>query len=242
MNETNLPKDLQDSKSTPLNIDPTDPTTAKLVKEFVAQKEGEEAPPLEINEEGATTKPRVNIPPDRTFDGGDETQAIISEAFVPTKDIACTDMEKELFLKAVLTDSPIRLPIMFYNGKLKIEIRSRTVHEQRRCFDAVEMDKKDGLFGAEDLAMAVTRLHYYLAALMVERYDGQLFSELTIPTGNPVTDDVQKMRKFVTEKLEGMNQLKWSTILNALRIFEHKCSRLNTEAANEDFWKPHGSA
>lgn len=244
--KSNIPKEIAGAKSSDLKFSPTDPATAELVKEFIAQKAGEtgEAPPaVESPEAGDPQNPeqpptKINLPPNQEFEGGDPNQQFITEALSPMDRIEISDAEKELFLKAVLCDEPVRLVVKLYNGKMPIELRSRSSFEQKRVFDILKEDLKDGLYQDGDLAMMVTRMHYYLGALMIERINGELFSELKLTPGNKIDEDKKTMRDAVDKLFEGMGTIRWTSILNALRIFEHKCARMNSEAANEGFWKP----
>ena len=241
---TNIPSELADSPDAQLKYNPQDPETAELVKglmstasssrEFLAEKQGQEP------EEPTAVEGRIDVPPNPEF-SSDPTHQMITEALVPIDNLPLNDAEKELFLKAVLNDEPIRLPIVLYKGQLKVDMRSRSTFEQKRVFDIIELDQKSGTMDPANVALSVTRLQYYLAALMVERINDKLFSELKLVPGKTVEEDAAILRKFVAEKLESMTLIRWNSILNALRIFENKCAKLNSEAANEDFWVPHGS-
>lgn len=242
--KSNIPKEIAGAKSTDLKFSPSDPATAELVKEFIAQKADETgvAPSAasipETEDHQAEIPTRVNLPPNPEFEGGDPSQTAITEALISTDRIEISEAEKELFLKAVLNDAPVRLTVKLYHGKLSVEMRSRSSFEQKRVFDILKEDQKDGLFTEGDLAMMVTRMHYYLGALMIERINGELFSETQIPVGKTLDEDKTRMREVVAKLFEGMSSIRWTSVLNALRIFEHKCARMNSEAANEGFWNP----
>lgn len=246
--KSNIPVEIAGAATAPLKFDPADPTTAGLVKEFMAEKAADGSAPVMPSDASAEqqepviTAPRVDITPNQEFEGGDPNQQFISEALSPMDKITITDAEKEVFLKAVLSDNPVRLPIKLYGGKFTLELRSRSSFEQKRVFDILSLDKKEELYDPNDLAMTITRMHYYLGVLMVERINGELFSELKLEVGKELKDDAALMRKAVADRFEKMGAVKWTSILNALRIFEHKCARLNSEAANEGFWNPQGSA
>lgn len=238
-----LPREIADAKSDPLKFDPQDPTTAAAVQEFLADKTSEfqaEAPPGSAAPE--VKAPGVNLTPNAEFDSGDPKSTFISEALSPIDKIEISEEEKIIFLKAVLADVPVRLPVKLYGGRMTVEMRSRSAFEQKRVFDVLKLDEKEAVFDPGDMAMMITRTHYYLGALMIERINGELFSELTIPPGNDLAADAAKMRAAVDKLFLKMGNVKWTSILNALRIFEHKCAKLNSEAANEGFWNPQGSA
>ena len=229
----------------PLKFSPADPAVAEAVKQFMGEKTAEltlnETPgqaPTEAQTEAPT--PKVSLPPNQEFDNGDPVGNYITEALTALDKTEITGTDRELFLKAVLTDTPIRMTVSLYNGKFALEARSRSTFEQKRVFDVLKLDQKEKLIEDGDLAAIATRMHYYLAALMVERINGVLVSELTLTPGKTVEEDAAKLRAAADKLFESMTSLRWTSILNALRIFEHKCARMNSEAANGDFWNPQG--
>lgn len=228
-----------------MKFNPQDEETAALVREFIEQKTGTAAAPITPTGDGGEVEvpvesPKINLPPNQEFDGGDANQQFISEALAPVDRVSISDNEKELFLKAVLNDKPVRFPVSLYHGKMTIEVRSRSSHEQKRVFDILKQDQKDGLYDPADVAMMITRMHYYLGALMVERINGVVFSEMSLTPGTTLDQDVKVMRAVVEKLFEPIGSIRWTSILNALRIFEHKCAKMNSEAANEVFWSPQG--
>ncbi len=246
--KSNIPKEISGAKSSPLKFDPQDETTSNLVKEFMAEKAadlGEIQPnpePGAAPQDPQISAPRVDITPNQEFEGGDPSNQFISESMAPIDKVEITDAEKETFLKAVLADEPVRLTIELYGGRFKLELRSRSSFEQKRIFDILSLDRKENIYDEADLAMMITRMHYYLGAIMVERINGELFSEAKLAQGKELAADATYMRDQVNRLFEKMGTVRWTSILNALRIFEHKCARLNSEAANEGFWHPQGSA
>ena len=243
---SNIPSELSGAKSQEIKFNPQDPETAAAIAEFMEDKAKEITATANPQPEDGTPveKGRVSIPPNAEFDGGDAGSNVITDTMSPLDKITVSDSEKELFLKAILSDEPVRLTIPLYKGRLLVEMRSRTAYEQRRVMDILTADSKEGYIEKGDYPMFITRLHYYLGALMVERINGELFSEAKIETGKSLEADTKMMRDLVAKlyDVSKMENAKWISILNALRIFEHKCAKLNSEAANEDFWNPQGSA
>ena len=230
----------------PLKFSPADPEVAAAVKQFISDKQTE----LKPDEQAAPGNPaepevaRVVLPPNQEFEGGDPSANTITtsltEAFTELDKVTITAADREVFLKAVLNDTPVRLTVSLYDGKFNVDIRSRTTFEQKRVFDVLKLDQKEKLIEEGDLAVIATQMHFYLAALMVERINGVLVSELTLPPGNTLEEDAAKLRSVAAKLYGHTGNIRWTSVLNALRIFEHKCARMNTEAANGDFWKPQG--
>ena len=238
----NIPTPLASSPDGELKYQPQDPETAALVSGMLKTAEESQAfikEKQEGNDPEAQVDPKVTVTPNPEFDR-DPSSQMITEALVPLDNVPVHDMEKELFLKAVLNDQPVRLTIDLYKGQMKVALRSRSTYEQKRIYDILELDQKEKFTDPTNIALQVTRLQYYLAAVMVERINDSLFSELELKPGKTVEEHAAMMRDFVAKNLEGLTLIRWTSILNALRIFENKCAQLNSEAANEDFWSPRG--
>lgn len=164
----------------------------------------------------------------------------VASALIDIRAVTITDEDKNMFLKALLCDKPVELEISLFGGKVKLLFRSRSMHEQRRVLDVLHLDQEEKVLPSNDPALLFTRLQQYLAAVMLRRVNGEIFSELEITAGNPVKDDAVLLRKVFSDKLEQMPHIKWTAVLNGLRIFEEKCRQLSEHCVNEDFWSPRG--
>ena len=212
-------------------IDQDNPLLKAKVAAFVEAAGGEAA---------GTQKPKIEIQPNADFDGPSPNDTMLTEALVDTQKIDVTDEEKALFVKAILNDQPIKLTVVLMDGNFKVQLRSRTFHEQRRILDVLTADITDGTIPKDDLAYYVTRMHQYAMAIMIERVNGEVFSEISIPSESTVASAQKILHDAIAPKIEKLNSIKWTALQNALRIFEAKCAKLGTEAANQDFWKPRG--
>jgi hypothetical protein len=165
---------------------------------------------------------------------------MLTEALINTDKIEVSDMEKSLFIKSLLNDEPVKFQVSLFDGKLNVELRSRSLHEQRRIFDVLAKDQKDGIVNPEDLAYFVTRMQQYCMAIMVERVNGKLFSEVSISPDKNIEETQKILHAAVKGNIEALTGIRWTAITNAMRIFEAKCAKMGTEAANQDFWTPRG--
>jgi len=74
---------------------------------------------------------------------------------------------------------------------------------------------------------------------MIERVNGVLFSDLALDSKSTLAADREAMHKAIEDgPVRSVQGIRWTNLLNAMRIFETKCAKLSTEANNEDFWKP----
>ena len=213
------------------NIDQDNPLLKARVAEFIESAGGEAA---------GTPKEKVEIQPNADFNMPNPYDTMLTEALVDTQKVDVTDEEKALFVKALLNDVPFRLVIPLMNGQFNISLRSRTAHEQRCIFDVLDKDTTDGLIKKDDVAYYISLSHKYCMALMVERINGQLFSEASIGPEATVAQAQEILHAAIKPKITPLQGIKLTAIQNAMRIFESKCAKLGTEAANQDFWKPRG--
>ena len=218
-----------------------DPALKAKVAEFIESAGGTAVAP----------KDKVEVKPNGDFVAPNPYDSVLTEALVETKAVDVTEEEKMLFVKALLNDVPITLSIKLFSDQFVVQLRSRSFHEQRRIFDVLYRDERDGQFTLPaselepskpslDVAAYVTRQQQYCIALMVQRINGAVFSDLQIPVNDKLEDTQAALHKMVAEKVEPITGIRWTAIMNALRIFEVKCAKLGTEAANQDFWKPRG--
>lgn len=248
MSQSSNPVDaIKASPQEELKVKQDDPDLLAAVGDFIKHQEtGSSAAPAETTEPGATPEPppqaKEVIAPDLRGLEATPQDDLMTEALVDTEKLVITDLEKDLFMKAMLTDVPLRMRVELFGGQMWVDLRTRTTYEQKRVFDIVQLDREEKLFRDTDFPAMISRMQQYIMALQVERINDVLFSDLKLEEDKAtLLEDATKLRQFVKEKLSAKHQIKWSAMLNAARIFESKCARLSTMAANEDFWKPRTS-
>lgn len=247
MTKSNIPEPLAKAPAVDLPVNQQDPKTIAAVTEFLRQKaaevSGKDTETTGIPSTVPAAAPPIEIKPDDAFSTLSPSDMAISSVVPPDYKLVVSELEKELFLKAILNDEPVRMTVALYQGRLKLEMRSRTVYEQRRIFDVLELDRRIKEMNKEEdnAAWMATRFQQYLVAVMLERINGKLFSELKLEPGPSLEHDAQVLRDFVTKNLDGMAGIRWNSILTGFCIFENKCAKLNSEALNEVFWNPPGS-
>lgn len=214
----------------PLAVNQDDPELQEQVASFISDN----TKPVEK----APDRSRGVIPPDTGILQTTPAEELMTEALVDTKDLAITDIEKDLFVKAILNDVPYQMPVALFAGKFTAELRSRSSYEQRRIFDFVQLDISEKIFEEGNFSMMITRTQQYAIAFAVCRLNGKVFSELKLEPGGDLKEEAAKVREFVKANLEGITNIKWTALLNAFRVYETKCAKLSTMAINEDFWLP----
>jgi hypothetical protein len=231
----NILDQMKKAPATNVVVHNSDPEVIANVKEFLAaQQAGTEAE--------SKQRDRTTIAPDPVVGAPNPDTAFVREALVPVENIAITEEEKRIYLKSLLSDDLTRFSITLYDGQLKYDLRTRSMFEQRRVLDIVNdriagVSPKDPTL-KDNLAGQFDMMQQYFALLMVERINGVIFSELSLSPGPSLDEHYAKLSAEAERVFSKMNNVCWTAMLNAMRMFESKCARLAENAMNEDFWKP----
>jgi len=228
----NLLDGLKESPLKPVEVHENDPAVVAGVKEFLAAQEAA------VSNE--TAEKRQVIEPDPVVGAESPDTALVKEALAPVNDIEVTEEEKTIYLKSLLTDELTRFSISLYGGRLKYELRTRSMYEQRRVLDIINDRIVNDEAVKNNLVKQFDMMQRYFALLMVERINGVLFSELHLEPGQTLEQHYQIMVAADAKAFSKMNNLCWTAMLTAMRQFESKCVKLAEHAVNEDFWKPRG--
>jgi hypothetical protein len=191
------------------------------------------------NETQDKPKEKIEVPKDKTFEENPgSVDQIMREVMVGSDDVEITDTDKRDYIKAVLNDMPVKLDISLCAGQVTTKIRSRTSWEQTCMYAALQKDQDEAI--VKDLASVVIQLQKYGACLMIESLNDKSFSKEKIAEDEAIPEAVEKLRKLRQEKIEHLSSPKWNLLLNALRVFEAKLSKMGTQCLNENFWEPVG--
>ena len=182
-----------------------------------------------------------------TFDQSNFTQGALYAWSMMTPElgsVVVSDVEKSKYIKAVLNDVPVVLPIDLEMGNdmvgnITIELRTLNNYETDIVFLALELDKQEGIItGHHQLA---TRIQQYAGALQTLKVQSEPLVTIAFPTPGVSTADRDKLREFVRTHVGVMSWPRWQAILSALRVFETKIKICNDAALNGNFWKPLGA-
>lgn len=228
----NIPQEIAGAPAADLNFRPGY-DLKKEVEAFMSENKQ----PAPATEESA----RRTISPDLSFVQPSPSDLAATEALINDQDPDITDEEKTVFLKALLNDQLVHLPISLFGGQIRVEIRSRYNYEHKLIFDLLREDMETGQLPKGDVDLFVNRMQCYFMGLMIERVNGEIFSALITPSArdSDMKATAAALRALVEAKCN-MPAIRWTALLNAMRLFESKCAKLSTMAVNEDFWKPRG--
>lgn len=144
-------------------------------------------------------------------------------------DIPVTEADQRMYLKAILNDAPVELTIPVLKGALNVTCRALSVSESETIITTALKYFKDN---PELNSMLMTDYIRQLRTIFqVVRINGKpAFPHLDL------NQDTFASEVWTT--FRDMSTARYNAISAALNVFEHKLSRLNSAALNEDFWLP----
>lgn len=177
---------------------------------------------------------KIEIPADKTFN---ENQGSVNDLFkdsiVRKSDIVVSEMDKTLFIKALMNDTPVELEIKLMNGQFNLKIRARTMYEQQLVFELMKSKK------SLSIPEYVSELQKYSACFML-RQVGDNLVDFSVNEKDGTEENIKKLTEYADNYVKKLSQPKWALILNGLIIFENKCASMLEECANGNFWNPVG--
>lgn len=148
---------------------------------------------------------------------------------VNERDIPVTEADQRMYLKAVLNDVPVEMTIPVMNNMMKVTCRALSVAESEKIIVAAIKYFKD---------------NPELNSMLMPDYIRQLrtICQVVRINGKPAFPAINiNSETFVSEvwtAFRDMSTARYNAISAALNVFEHKLTRLNAAALNEDFWLP----
>jgi len=157
---------------------------------------------------------------------------------LPREQVEPSEMDKRLYLKAMLNDVPLELTINLDAIDLHMTIRSLNNFEQNIIFQALELDQKDGDVAGP--AQYMTWVQYHAVALQITEYNGvpQDYVNFDINDLPDPESAVAKLRKATKTNIAKNNWATWQVKVTGLRIFEIKLGLCNRAVFERNFWNP----
>lgn len=190
--------------------------------------------------EAAPKKP-ADTPRDTTFDEDMPTQSAVNTwAFLrkPGKlpEVEVPMLEREMFLKAALTDARFKLDIPVAS-KIKIRCNSLTDWEKQVLFSTLAADiKREEVVTDEDY---YSRMQTYGILLQVRSVDAQPFKyALEIDADQKEEEAMQSLRDAHACMVKNISAALREMCLKALYVFHVKLKILTDNLVDENFWKP----
>jgi hypothetical protein len=149
------------------------------------------------------------------------------------KAINVTELDKENFLKSVLTDRPFEEEVSLMNGALLLKLRAMTVQENADVSAQVKLDRKASI--AEETDSYYITLSTYRLALCLVSINGEQFSDITKASYKPKNETetyvAARARLCLT-----WHTAKLAAYLDAFGSFDAKLIKLSSEVQSPNFW------
>lgn len=225
------------------NIIPEEETTTvqEFLDKVIADRTAETPEEPKVEEERIDeVKVKAEELEDITFKLDDNR---LKDAIITNQKIDVTPEEKSTYLRALLHDTDISLPISLCSGHFTVVLKSRSTFEQQIVYLAANKDLEEEII-PNDSVNYMLQTQKYAAAMMLVSINGKP-SEFVADTNKAEGDTeyvrVQNAINILRERRKFIDKMpipKWSLVLNALRIFEGKIAILSAEVVNENFWTP----
>lgn len=157
------------------------------------------------------------------------------------ENIEVSDMEKRLYFKAVMNDTPVELPIKLVIAGTEVEILCRTpdVDEQNLVLQTInDLTEKDRIKSPAEFYSWFQELSITTQVLKFNETAMAVSPDKILEADDPVGQLLQARHKV----FKNMNSVRMDALVKAIRIFTFKIKICNDRLLDEDFWKPAGTS
>ena len=154
--------------------------------------------------------------------------------------IEVNDLEKRMFLKAVLNDENVYWDMtLAVTPENPVTVRSLFEWELSLVFSALAEDGKEGLI--QNNMEYFSTLQNYSICLQIERIGNVAYKHKFQPKEDEeVQDTIKALRKHMYNHVRDMGAPQKSMVLEALRLFHSKYEMCKGKMRDQDFWTPRG--
>lgn len=145
-----------------------------------------------------------------------------------------TDIDKEDFIKSVLSDQPFTSEYKLFNEQFNIKLRSLTVEESTEVFTQLKKDQTAGRIGSDaTYLLSLTNYRLCLSLLSINNipFQPELTKERYTPEGDTDSYIRARAKPFLSWPV-----FKLSAVGEVFREFEDKLVDLSKEIQNKNFW------
>lgn len=150
------------------------------------------------------------------------------------KNVEVSEMDKERFLKSILSDTAYTEEISLFDNQLTLKFKALTVQENTDVVNQIVLDRVSGI-AADNDAYFIT-ISTYRLALSLMSVDDKPFSTITKEKFTSTEDKITYVTARTKETLNWPT-LKLSAYLDAFQLFEAKILKLAKEVHTPNFWK-----
>lgn len=150
------------------------------------------------------------------------------------------EQEKALYLKSLLNDTILELPIKLDIG-VTIVFRVLTNYDFEVVFHALQKDSAAGKITGP--AQYASRVQQCAVAMQLVKFGDKHLEYVKFQEPLPqVNKAADILRKYVQEDMANWPWPKWQAAVTGLRVFETKLAICNENIRNGGFWQPVGTA
>lgn len=226
-----------------MNEDPNN-VSAEEVQDFLRSGEKSEPVELDIDPEqiGVISQPE-EVPP---FDSplrpeldpdvqSEATETLWTLQASPDLRVEVEELEKNLFWKAALNDTPVILPT--YVRNVQVTCRTLSQFEMDVMFSALDSDSTKRVVLTE--GQYASQMQDYSLFCQVQQVGDQPFKYAFEATKyDSLAEAAQALRLHHTQASRTFNQALRSCLIHALRVFSIKIKLCTDNLHNENFWTP----
>lgn len=154
--------------------------------------------------------------------------------------VTVDEADKSLYLKAVLNDTPIVMPVVLEIG-VTLHFRALSNYDFDVVFHALKKESDAGnIVGPAQYA---SRVQQAAVAMQLVQYGDTKINNIKFETTTvPVAESAAELKKYIDTEISKFSWPKWQAVVTGLRIFETKLAICNENLRNSNFWKPVGTA
>jgi len=157
------------------------------------------------------------------------------EINVSIKDINVTDVEKEQFLKAVMTNKPFTAIDSMFDGQFRVKFKSLSIEEAQDVFTQLRRDQlNQEIVTDANYMMALTN---YRLGLAITEFNDEPYNEKVNKASYKPKDEHDSYVKQRASEFLQWPVFKLSALAEAFKAFEEKLLYLTKEIQTPNFWK-----
>lgn len=182
---------------------------------------------------------RTTFEPDHTFE--DNKKALFENMIVSVRDaeVPVTEEDKAVYLKALLTSTPVELTVVAKNG-VSAKCRTISVYEADVAAGALTLYLKH--YPETSYAFQDSILQQYRVALQLISFCGRDIGNLSYERGvNGTKEDHIKDLYEQSQKVLDVPGPVYGMYVRLTNVFQYKINKLQEAAFNSDFWLPAGT-
>jgi hypothetical protein len=221
------------------DMENTTEETKPFQLEAVAELSPEEMKELGKSLEESREEKEIEVPEIPVKDDFRNTpyQDLFSMMVADIGEVAVSDYEKDMFIKAVLNDTQFYTVSKILGGRLSMEVKSRTMYTDKLVFDSLNFDEQNKkIVGIDSM---LYRLQMYVAACQLKSY-GNKNVELHLDYTKTFDENYVILNQHVDKVLSQIPAHVWSAIVMGIRIHEYKSKLCMDNLNNENFWESAG--